>query len=145
MRRIEHSTIIEAPVHDVFAYASNWRSWPDWFFGFSDCSPVTEVERGNGAIYDYEMKVLGFPFRVQTEIQNFEENKGWSGKGIKGVPHKTTWVFEALENRTRFTYVAEYSLPIPILGPIVCSLFFDPEWRRILEKSLNKFSAHFQR
>jgi len=106
---------------------------------------LTEVERGNGAVYGYKMKVLGFPFRVQTEIENFEENKGWSGKGIKGVPHKTTWVFEALENRTKFTYVAEYSLPIPILGPIVCSLFLDSEWRRILEKSLDNFSAYFQR
>jgi uncharacterized protein YndB with AHSA1/START domain len=62
MQRIEHSTEIEAPVHEVFAYASNWRLWPDWFHGFSDCSPLTEIERGNGAIYDYEMKVLGCHF-----------------------------------------------------------------------------------
>ena len=145
MRRIEHSTLVEAPVSEVFAYASNWKYWSDWFYGFSDCTPLTEVERGNGAIYGYRMKVLGVPFRVQTEIHDFEENKGWSGKGISGVPHRTTWIFEALENSTKFTYVAEYSLPIPLLGSIVCSLFFDREWRRILEKSLNEFSAHFQR
>jgi uncharacterized protein YndB with AHSA1/START domain len=135
--------MVEAPVQEVFAYASDWRLWADWFYGFSDCTPLTEIERGNGAIYDYRMRVLGVSFRVQTEIHDFVENKGWSGVGMKGVPHKTTWIFEALGDRTRFTYVAEYSLPIPILGSIVSSLFFDPEWRRILKKSLNEFSAHF--
>ena len=72
------------------------------------------------------------------------ENKGWSGHRIKGVPHKTTWVFEDLEGRTKFTYIAEYSLPIPILGPILFVLFTNPAWRRILEKSLNNLKAHFQ-
>jgi hypothetical protein len=72
------------------------------------------------------------------------ENKGWSGHRVKGVPHKTTWVFEDLEGRTKFTYIAEYSLPIPILGPILCVLFTNPAWRRILKKSLSKLTTHFQ-
>jgi uncharacterized protein YndB with AHSA1/START domain len=144
MQKIEHTTIIEAPIHEVFEYASNWKFWKDWFYGFTDCSPLTGVERGNGTIYDYKMRVLGFNFKLQTEIHNFVENKGWNGIGIKGVPHKTTWIFEDLENRTKFTYVAEYSLPIPILGSIICTLFTNPEWRRILKKSLDNFAAHFQ-
>lgn len=143
MHKVERTTIIEAPVHEVFAYASNWQHWPDWFYGFKDVSPLTDVERGNGAIYNYKMWFLGMPFRLQTEIHNFVENKGWSGFGIKGVPHKTTWIFENLQSRTRFTYIAEYSLPIPILGPIFCTLFLNREWRRILKKSLNKLTAHF--
>ena len=143
MQKVEHTTIIKAPVHKVFSYAANWNFWTDWFDGFTDCSPTTEVERGNGAIYDYKMWVFGIPFRCQTEIHSFVENKGWSGHRIKGVPHKTTWIFEKLEDRTKFTYIAEYSLPIPILGSILCVLFTNPAWRRILKKSLNKFTAHF--
>jgi hypothetical protein len=145
MQRVEHTTIVDAPVHEVFAYASDWRFWSDWFYGFSDCSPLTETERGNGTVYEYTMKVLGFPFRLRTEIQNFVENEGWSGIGKKGVPHRTTWIFEDLESRTKLTYVAEYSLPVPILGSVFCVLFFNPEWRRILKKSLDSFSAHFHR
>lgn len=145
MQRVEHTTIVDAPIDEVFAYASNWRLWSDWFHGFSDCRPLTEVERGDGAVYEYTMRALGFPFRLQTEIQNFTENTGWSGIGKKGVPHRTTWVFEASGDRTEFTYVAEYALPIPILGSVFCFLFFNPEWRRILKKSLDQFSAHFHR
>ena len=143
MQKVESTTVIEAPVHEVFSYAAKWQYWQDWFEGFTDCSPLTKVERGNGAIYDYKMWVLGIPFRCQTEIQNFEENKGWSGHRIKGVPHKTTWIFEDLEGRTKFTYIAEYSLPIPILGPILCLVFTNRAWRRILKKSLDKLTAYF--
>ena len=143
MQKVEHTTIIEAPVREVFSYAANWQFWTEWFEGFTDCSAITEVERGNGAIYDYKMWVLGVPFRCQTEIHNFVENKGWSGHRVKGVPHKTTWVFEELNGRTKFTYIAEYSLPISVLGPILCVLFTNPAWRRILKKSLNKIKVHF--
>jgi len=51
----EHSTLINAPIHEVFEYASNWKFWEKWFCGFNNCSTLTEVERGNGAIYDYKM------------------------------------------------------------------------------------------
>lgn len=145
MPRIEHSVVIEAPIHEVFAYASNWQYWTDWFHGITDCSALTEIERGNGAIYDYKMRVLGFTFKVQTEIHNFVENQGWNGIGVKGVPHKTTWIFEELDSRTKFTYIVEYSLPVPVLGSIMCFLFANSEWRRILKKSLNNLAAHFQR
>jgi hypothetical protein len=144
MQRIERTTVIEAPVRQVFAYASKWQSWPDWFHGFTNVSPLAEIERGNGAIYDYKMWVLGIPFRCHTEIHNFVEDRGWSGHGVKGVPHRTTWVFEDLVDRTKLTFVAEYSLPIPILGPILCLLFINPAWRRILKKSLDNLTGHFQ-
>ena len=141
MQKVEHTIIIDASVQEVFSYASDWQYWTDWFIGFADCSPVTEIKRGNGAIYDYKMWILGMPFKCQTEIHNFVENKGWSGHRVKGVPHKTTWIFEDLEGRTKFTYIAEYS--IPIIGPIFYLLFTNPAWRRILRKSLENFKSHF--
>lgn len=94
--------------------------------------------------YAYKMWVLGLPFKAQTEVYNFVENKGWSGHRIKGVPHKTTYVFEDLDPHTRFTTIIYYSLPIPILGPVLCSLLFNKAWCRILAKSLNNLKAHFQ-
>jgi hypothetical protein len=144
MQRIAHSVVVEASIDEVFAYASDWRFWADWFDGFADCSAVAGTERGNGAIYDYKMRVLGFTFKLKTEIHNFVENKGWNGIGIEGVPHKTTWIFEELDSHTKLTYIAEYSLPVPILGPVTCFLFTDPAWRRILRRSLNNFAAHFR-
>ena len=144
MPTLERSIVINAPIHEVFSYAADWRYWPDWYDGFSDISPITEVERGNGAIYAYKMQVLGVPFKAQTEIHDYVENEGWSGNRVKGVPHKTTYVFENLKPHTRFTTTINYSLPVPILGPVLCSLVFNRAWRRILEKSLINLRSHFE-
>jgi hypothetical protein len=145
MPTLERSVVIEASVHEVFEYASDWKTWPDWYDGFSDVSPITDVEKGNGAIYSYKMSVLGFPFKAQTEVFDFVENRGWSGRRVKGVPHSTFYAFEDLSEHTRFTTSIYYSLPIPILGPVLCSLFFNRAWRRILERSLSNLDAHFQK
>jgi len=144
MPTLDRSIVIEAPIDEVFRYAADWRTWPDWYAGFTDVSPTTEIERGNGAIYAYKMWVLGVPFKTQTEVHNFVENEGWSGRRKRGVPHRTTYVFEDLTPHTRFTTSIFYSLPIPIFGPVLCSLFFNRAWRRILEKSLNNLNARFQ-
>ena len=70
---------------------------------------------------------------------------GWTGVATKGLPHKTQWVFEAIRDRTRFTYIVEYDLPWPILGPILDSLLMRPGWQRILEHSLRNLRLHFER
>ena len=109
MPTLERSIIIEAPIHEVFEYAADWHYWPDWYDGFTDVSPITEIERGNGAVYSYKMWILGLPFKAQTEVHNFVENKGWSGRRVRGVPHKTTYVLEDLKPHTRFTTTVYYS------------------------------------
>jgi hypothetical protein len=35
MGRVEASTDINAPLVDVFAFASDWRHWDDWWEGAS--------------------------------------------------------------------------------------------------------------
>lgn len=144
MPTLERSIVIEAPIQEVFAYAADWKTWPDWYDGFTDVSVITEIEKGDGAIYAYKMWVFGVPFKAQTEIHDFVANKGWSGRRVRGVPHRTNYVFEDLSPHTRFTTSIYYSLPIPILGPVLCSLFLDRAWRRILERSLNNLKARFQ-
>ena len=144
MRKIEDSVVVDAPVRDVFAYATTWEAWTDWFVGFKDCSLVAGTEHGDGAVYDYTMWVLGLPFRCRTEIHDLVENVGWRGRGIGGVPHRTRWIFEDLDGRTRMTYIAEYALPVPLLGPLFCALLADPAWRRLLRRSLENFAAHFR-
>jgi len=59
----------------VFAFASEWRTWPDWFEGVSDFRPTTEVLRGNGARYAYRARLMpGIWASVETEIHDFEED-----------------------------------------------------------------------
>ena len=144
MTRVEASVDVDAPVADVFAFASDWRRWDDWWEGVSGFRPTTEVTRGNGTRYAYKAWVGGVILGLETEIRDFVDNEGWRGVVTKGPPHATQWLFEPKGNATRLTYVLEYSLPIPVLGPLLDSLLIMPGWRRRLEKSLGNLKAHFE-
>ena len=143
MIKIEHSVVIEAGLQEVFAYASDWRYWADWFDGTSDFAPTADVERGIGARYRYKAWVMGLPATVETEIQDFVENSGWTGVATRGIPHRTSWHFEAVGDFTRFTYGLEGGIPIPVIGPILDALIMKGKWRQILETSLENLRSKY--
>ena len=142
MRKVSESILIKAPRPEVFEYASDWQRWPDWFEGVSIFRPVTSVSRGNGAHYAYRARMFGIPASVETEIHDFVVNVSWAGKSTKGVPHTTQWIFEDEGDATKFTYVLQFHVPVPVLGNMLDS-FMEKEWRRILKNSLKNLSAHF--
>ncbi len=144
MTRIAESVEVNAPVEEVFAFASDWRYWEKWWLSVSDFRPTTEVTRGNGTRYAYKAWVAGLTVDLEAEIRDFVENVGWRATGSKGIPHRTQWVFEAHGDTTRLTYILEYSLPIPLLGPLLDILLMRPGWRRRLQKSLQNLKLHFE-
>jgi hypothetical protein len=143
MTRVEHNILIQAPVKDVFSYASDWRKWSDWFEGVSDFKATTEVEQGNGARYSYKARIMGISAKVETEIHDFVQNAGWKGVATKGMPHKTYWIFESIGDGTKFTYALEYKLSIPLLGSLLDSLIMKPQWDRIIRNTLKNLKDHF--
>jgi uncharacterized membrane protein len=136
MTDIERSIEINARVEKVFQYAADWQNWPKFFEGVSDFRPTTETTRGTGARYAYRVEMLGMKTAVETEIQDFVENGGWTGTATKGMKHKTRWVFEGDNGKTKFTYGLTYDLPVPILGGVDDALFMKPAWEKIIENSL---------
>jgi len=144
MTRIEASTIIPGAPDEVFRYASDWQKWDEWFEGVSDFQPTTEIVRGNGARYAYKARLLWFEARVETEITEFVEGRGWKGIARKGMPHTTYWSFEAVDDHTRFTYALEYRIPIPVVGGLLDVAFLRKHWRRIITMSLGNLRRHFE-
>jgi len=99
-------------------------------------APTTEITRGTGARYAYKAKMLGMKTPVESEIQDFLENEGWTGVSVKGVEAETRWLVEQVNGKTKFTYGLPYKMPIPIRGSIRDKLFMIPAWEKIVENSL---------
>ena len=145
MTRVEASVEVNAPVKEVFAYASDWpRFGGEWWQGVSDFRPTTEVTRGTGTRYAYKAWMAGIAMNLETEIHDLVENVGWKGEATKGPPFQARWVFEDRGGTTRLSCTVEYSLPLPLLGPLLDSLLMRPRWQRMLERSLLNLKAHFE-
>ena len=136
MTEIRRSVHIKAPIEKVFKYASDYHRWPEFYIGVSDFNPITETTRGNGTKYIYQAKMFGMKNKVGTEITEFKENGGWIGKSFKGLEHKTIWIFKRIESETEFTHGLVYKVPWYMGGNWVDRNFLQPEWERIIEKSL---------
>ncbi len=136
MIRLEHTVIIPLPLDQVFAYAADYRTWPEWFVGLSDVRPTTTTREGNGTRYAYKVRMMSVTAGVETEIREFERNVGWIGVGVRGLPHRTRWHFESLGEGTRFTYGLEGRVPVPLIGPLLDSWFMRPQWDKIVGRSL---------
>ena len=141
MTRIEDSIRIPAPVDQVFAYASEYNNWEEWFEGVSDFKTTTETTKGNGTRYAYKAKMMGLSIGVETEIHDFVENKGWKGRATKGMPHQTFWIFESSDEGTKMTYALEYALDIPLIGKWLDNTFMKPQWEKIISKSLENLKS----
>ena len=59
MTEIKRSIQIEAPVQKVFAYASDYLKWQEFFVGVKDVNPITEKTHCSGAKFIYRAQVLG--------------------------------------------------------------------------------------
>jgi uncharacterized membrane protein len=143
MTRIVRSIIIPAPIDEVFRYASDYRTWADWFAGVSDVKASTAISQGNGARYAYKVRMMGVSAPVETEIHDFVTNSGWRGISTRGVTHKTFWTFKQVEQGTELTYSLEYQLPVPLLGSLLDSLLMRPQWEKFIEKALKNLRQHF--
>ena len=144
MFQAEHSIVIDAPAEKVFAYASDWRKWHEWFEGVSSFTPTTVTEKGTGTRYAYKATVMGIRIPVEIEIHDYVENEGWNGVSTKGAPHKTRWRFDTIGNRTRFTYGLEGHLPVPVLGKLLDRFFLQSQWDKIIVKSLVNLKTKLQ-
>jgi len=136
MGEIKRSIKIEAPVNEVFRFASDYQKWPEFFVGVSDVMPMTETTRGSGAKFIYRVKALGMKFTVGTELKEFKENEGWVGKSFKGLEHQTQWIFKKSNGNTEFTFIQRHKLPLYLGGKLVEKMFIQPEWIKIIENSL---------
>jgi len=144
LTKVEASAEINKPVNEVFAYASDWKHWSEWREGVYDLKPTTTIERGSGARYSYKAWVAGMKINLETEIHSFKENEGWKGVVQKGLPHKMQWVFEGKPNKTKLTFILEYSPPFFLIGPLLDFFILRPGWQKLLDKSLSNLKKHFE-
>ncbi len=143
MTRIERSIIISASRPVVFAYASDYLKWSEWFEGVSEFTPMTSITQGTGARFSYKARMMGIGVRVETEICDFIINEGWKGISTKGISASTYWNFKAFGDNTKFTYVLEYKLPAPWLLFLADAIIVKPQWEKIIENSLAKLQLRF--
>lgn len=128
-------TVLPVPLEELFPFFSNaanlQRITPDKLqFRILSPHPITMK---TGARIDYIIKLLGIPFKWQTEITEWEPPFRFRDVQLRG-PFKLwdhTHHFQAESEATRMIDEVRYQLPFAPLAPLVHRLFVQRQIRHI--------------
>ena len=101
---------LHASVPEAFAYITDYRNVPKWFYGVRTCEPVTEQTTGVGTTFSVVIQ-LGAKLKNTVECTVFEENERFEQRAVTGVPTHSTYVFTPTpEGGTHLRLELEYHL-----------------------------------
>jgi len=117
MATIKKSIKINAPVEKVFEYANKPENLPEIWPSMIEAKDIQPLPNG-GYKFRWVYKMAGMRFNgtsVDTEVVPNERTVTQSTGGIEST---ITWVFEPEDGGTKVTSLAEYKIPVPLLGKI---------------------------
>jgi len=138
MARVERSIEIKAPVEKVFDFVTDWQNMSRFMQRTHDWKPMTEKTRGDGVKVAHKQKGFGFgrEFAYECDVSDFVENAGFTLTSFRGPKARSQWAFERLDDRTKLTLIADYEVPIAIVGGILDMLLVKRMSERMFDKSL---------
>jgi uncharacterized membrane protein len=106
MARVEASVVINRPLEEVFAFASNPENDMQWESDVSDVEQTSEGPMGVGATYRGVIHFLGQRLEWASEVTHFEPNERVHFKLAAGpLDLEESCTFEPVEGGTRVTVV----------------------------------------
>lgn len=117
------TTVLPLPREAVFAFFADPRNLerltPPWL-AFQVLTPEP-LPVGEGAVYDYALRLHGLPIRWRTLITAWQEGHGFEDLQVKGpyaLWHHRHAFEDTPEGGTRMTDTVQYRLPFGWLGAL---------------------------
>ena len=98
MVSIHHEGCCSASLDIAFDYIDDHRTTVDWMFGLSRFVPVTEQERGLGAVFDATFQVKPITLHSTLECTDYEEQVVIGFSSISGFTNSSSWRFHPISD-----------------------------------------------
>lgn len=116
MARIEKSIKINAPVEKVFEFAIP-ENLPEIWPSLVEVSNVKELPNG-GYRWDFVYKMAGMRFDGSSKHTEFVLNDRTVSETTGGIEATITWLYQSEDGGTKLTTIADYKIPVPLLGKL---------------------------
>ena len=115
MEKAQTTIFIDAPVEQVFSYIIMPTNLPEIWPSLVEVKDVQTLPNG-GTRFMFAYKMAGMRLEGSSEDTDVVPNQHVIGTTKGGIDSTTTWKTEAEGTGTKVTFIAEYSVPIPLLG-----------------------------
>jgi uncharacterized membrane protein len=133
--KIEASVVIDRPVEEVWTYATDLETWPQWHSSLNEMEVTSESQIGVGTTFHQTGQAIGQRIEHDSEITECEPPHKWCYQSTSGpFPFEAGYTFESVEGGTRVTLVGELDVGgfFKLAEPLVAR-----QMRRTLESDLH--------
>src|SRR5579863_3634637 len=114
MAKVEQSVVIHAPVEKIFGFAADPAHLPEFWPSMIEVKDVQPLPNG-GHRFRWVYQMAGMRFEGTSEDVEYVPNQRIVQKSRGGIESTVTWTFLSETGGTRVTFLAEYSVPVPLL------------------------------
>jgi len=108
MKKFDTSIIIQRPIEEVFAAATEFNRLPAWRSGLIDAAITSEGPIQSGATYRFNIKAMGKALETTGQIETYEPPAFYGWKATSGpFPMSGSIRCEAVAEGTRITDTLE--------------------------------------
>lgn len=115
MATVERSVVIHAPVEQVFGFAVVPSHLPESWPSMVEVKDVQPLPNG-GHSFRWVYQMAGMRFEGTSEDVEYAPNQRLIQKSRGGIESAITWTFLPEAGGARVTFLAEYTVPVPLLG-----------------------------
>lgn len=117
MAKVERSVEIQAPVEKVFGFAADPSHLPEFWPSMLEVKDIQSLPNG-GHRFSWVYQMAGMRFDGTSEDVEYTPNQQVIEKAKGGIESTIAWIFQPEAGGTRVTFLAEYTVPVPLLGRI---------------------------
>lgn len=115
MATVEQSVTVHAPVEKVFSFAAAPTHLPEFWPSMVEVKDVEPLPNG-GHRFRWVYKMAGMRFEGTSEDVEYVPNQQVIQRSRGGIESTVTWTFLSEAGGTRVTFLANYTVPVPLLG-----------------------------
>jgi uncharacterized membrane protein len=115
---INKTTLINAPLEEVFAYYSDPNNAPEIWPSLVEVKDVSLDDKGHPKTFKWVYKMAGMRFEGSSEYLEYIPNKRVVIQAKSGIHATNTIDFAVVEGKTQVKEQMDYSIPIPLLGKV---------------------------
>lgn len=115
MAKVERGVVIHAPVEKVFGFAADPSHLPEFWTSMIEVKDVQPLPNG-GHRFRWVYQMAGMRLDGTSEDVEYMPNQRLIQKSRGGIDSTVSWTFLSEGVGTRVTFLAEYTVPIPLLG-----------------------------
>lgn len=142
MATAKNSIKINAPIEKVFDFLKP-DILPEIWPSLVEVKNITELPNG-GYSWDWKYNMAGMNFNGTSENTEVVPNERTVSETTGGIESTITWLFESNDGGTKVTIVADYTVPVPLVGKLAESVIVrqnQKEGELILENLKTRMEA----